>query len=103
VKNKKQKTKQTKAPNKSKQNVPSSNAIQFQLELQHAILVQSLPHQRQREKKERKRVWGQFFECLSEASAHLLTTVSQILLEALLIASLRNELITHLVPQALFI
>jgi hypothetical protein len=48
-------------------------------------------------------VWRQFCECLSEAAAHLPATVSQLLLEALLIADLRCELNTHLAPQALFI
>jgi hypothetical protein len=55
------------------------------------------------EKKKEKRVWKQFCECLSEAVAHLPTAVSQLLLEALLIADLRDELSTHLAPQALFI
>jgi hypothetical protein len=48
-------------------------------------------------------VWRQLCECLSEAVAHLPTAVSQLLLEALLIADLRSELNTHLTPQALFI
>jgi hypothetical protein len=61
-----------------------------------------LSHQRKR-KKEKKRVWGQLCDCLSEAAAHLPTAVSQPLLEALLIADLRNELNTHPAPQALFI
>jgi hypothetical protein len=39
----------------------------------------------------------------SEASAHLPPTVSQLLLQALFIADLRNELYTHLSSQALFI
>jgi hypothetical protein len=96
---KEKKTKQTKNKNKTKQNIPNSNAIQFHLLLQHAVLVQSLSHQRKR----KKRVWRQFCECLSEAVAHVPTTVSQLLLEALLIADLRNELNTHLAPQALLI
>jgi hypothetical protein len=54
------------------------------------------------EKKTQKRVWRQFCECLSEAVAHLPTAVSQLLLEALLIADLRSELNTHLGLQALF-
>jgi hypothetical protein len=86
---------------KTKQNIPSSNAIQFQLVLQHAVLVQLLSHQRKRKRK--KRVWRQFCECLSEALPHLPATVSLLLLEALLIADLRNELNTHLALQALFI
>jgi hypothetical protein len=56
-----------------------------------------LSHQRKRKrKKKKKRVWGQFCECLSEAVAHLPATVSQLLLEALLIADIRNKLNTHL-------
>jgi hypothetical protein len=39
-----------KKTNKTKQNIPSSNAMQFQLVLQHAILDQS-SHQRKRKKK----------------------------------------------------
>jgi hypothetical protein len=46
-----------------------------------------------------KRVWIQFCEWLSGAAAHLPTTVSQLLLDALLIADVRSELST---PQALF-
>jgi hypothetical protein len=33
---------------KRKRNIPSSNEIHFQLDLQHAVLVQSLFHQRKR-------------------------------------------------------
>jgi hypothetical protein len=54
-------------------------------------------------KKKEKKVWRQFCGCLSEAAAHLPATVSQLLLEALLIADLRSELNTHPAPQALFI
>jgi hypothetical protein len=54
------------------------------------------------ERKRKKRVWRQFCECLSGAAAHLPTAVSQLLLEALLIADLRSELNTHLAPWALF-
>jgi hypothetical protein len=61
-----------------------------------------LSHQRKR-KKRKKKVWRQYCEYLSDAVAHLPTTVSQLLLEALLIADLRSELNTHLAPQALFI
>jgi hypothetical protein len=50
----------------------------------------------------KKKVWRQLCECLSEAAAYLPATVSQLLLEALLIADLRSELSTHLAPQALF-
>jgi hypothetical protein len=95
----------TKNQNKQKQNktkYPKFNAIQFQLDFQHAVLVQSLSHQRKRKKK-RKRVWRQFRECLSGTAAHLPTTISQLLLEALLIADLRSELSTHLALQALFV
>jgi hypothetical protein len=53
--------------------------------------------------REKKRVWRQYCECLSEAVAHLPATVSQLLLEALLIADVRNEFSTHLALQALFI
>jgi hypothetical protein len=66
--------------------IASSNAIQFQ------------SHQRKK-----NGVWRQLCECLSEAAAHLLPTVSHLLLQALFIADLRNELYTHLAPQALFI
>jgi hypothetical protein len=41
--------------------------------------------------KRKKRVWRQFCEWLSEAVAHLPAAVSQLLLEALLIADLRSE------------
>jgi hypothetical protein len=51
----------------------------------------------------KKRIWRQFCECLSEAVAHLPTAISQLLLEALFAADLRNELISHLVRQVLFI
>jgi hypothetical protein len=51
VKTKNKKQNKQKPQTKPKQNIPSSNAIQFQLDLQHAVLVQSLPHQRKREKK----------------------------------------------------
>jgi hypothetical protein len=43
----------------------------------------------------KKRVWRQLCECLPEAPAHLPAAVSQLLLEALLIADLRSELNTH--------
>jgi hypothetical protein len=43
-----------------------------------------------------KRVWRQVCECLSEAVAHPPGTVSQVLLEVLLIADLRSELNIHL-------
>jgi hypothetical protein len=69
---------------------------------QHEAVVQSLSHQREIKGK-KKRVWRQFCECPSEAVAHLPAIVSQLFLEALLIADLRSELNTHLVPQALFI
>jgi hypothetical protein len=62
-----------------------------------------LSHQRKRNRKKKKRVWTQFCECPFEAAAHLPLTVSQLLLEALLIADLRNEFDSHLAPQALFI
>jgi hypothetical protein len=54
-------------------------------------------------KKENKSVWRLFCECLSEAVAHLPTTVSQLLLEGLLIADLRSEINTYLALQTLFI
>jgi hypothetical protein len=55
--------------------------------------------------KEKNGVWRQLCECLSEAAAHLPPTVSQLLLllQALFIADLRNELYTHLALLALFI
>jgi hypothetical protein len=53
------------------------------------------------ENEKKNRVWRQFCECVSEAVAYLPTTVSQLLLEALLFADLRGELNTHLAPQAL--
>jgi hypothetical protein len=53
--------------------------------------------------KRKKRVWRQLCECLSEGVGHLPPTVSQLLLQALFIADLRNELYTHLALQALFI
>jgi hypothetical protein len=62
-----------------------------------------LSHQRKRNKGKKKRVRRQLCEWLSEALAHLPAAVIQLLLEALLIADLRNELNTHLAPQALFI
>jgi hypothetical protein len=61
-----------------------------------------LSHQRKR-KKEKKSVWRQLCKLLSEAAAHLPDAVSQLSLEALLIADLRSELSTHLAQQALFI
>jgi ABC-type uncharacterized transport system fused permease/ATPase subunit len=63
----------------------------------------SLSTCRYKKKKEKQKVWRQFCECLSVAVFHLLTTVSQLLLEALLSSDLRDELNTHLAPQALFI
>jgi hypothetical protein len=65
--------------------IRSSNAVKFQ--------------SHQREKMES----GDSFECLSEAAAHPPPTISHLLLQALFIADLRNELYTHLAPQALFI
>jgi hypothetical protein len=62
-------------------------------------VVVLMSHQR----KKKKGVWRQLCECLSEAAAHLLPTVSQLLLQALFIADLRNELYTHLALQAMFI
>jgi hypothetical protein len=53
--------------------------------------------------KEENGVWRQLCECLSEAVVPLPATVSQLLLQALFIADLRNELYTHLALQALFI
>jgi hypothetical protein len=55
-----------------------------------------------KEVKKKKRVWRQLCQFLSEAAAHLRTAVSLLLLQALLIADLRDELSTHLTPQALF-
>jgi hypothetical protein len=75
---KKQKAKQRKT-NKTKQNIPDSNAIQFQLVFQHAVLFPLLSHQR----KKKKRVWRQFCEWLSEAVARLPAAVNLLLLEAL--------------------
>jgi hypothetical protein len=51
-KNKEQnkRTKQNKRKTKP-QNIPSSNAKQFQLVLQHTVVVQLLSHQRNRKKK----------------------------------------------------
>jgi hypothetical protein len=69
---------------KTKENIPSSNAIQFQ------------SHQ-----KKKKMESGD--DCPAEAAAHLAPTVSQLLLQALFIANLRSELYTHLAQQALFI
>jgi hypothetical protein len=63
-----------------------------------------LSHQRKRiRKKKKQRVWRQFCDCLSEAVAPLPTTVSLLLLEALLIADLRSELNTHLAPPSGFV
>jgi hypothetical protein len=54
--------------------------------------------------KERKKgVWRQHCECLFELAAHLPPTVSQLLLQVLFIADLKNEIYTHLALQALFI
>jgi hypothetical protein len=54
--------------------------------------------------KKKKEVWRQLCECLPEAVAHLPLTVSQLLLlQALFIADLRNELYTHLARVVLFI
>jgi hypothetical protein len=88
--------------NKTKQKIPSSNAIQFQLVLQHPVLVLSLCYQRKRKKKKKNLVTA-FYKCLSEAVAHLLPTFSQMLLQVLSVAALRNELYTHLATHALFI
>jgi hypothetical protein len=96
------KNKKQKQENKQTKNIPSSNAIQFQLVLQQPVLVLSLSHQSKRER-EKKRVWRQLCDCLSEAATHQPPTVSHLLLHALFIADLRNGLYTHLVPQALFI
>jgi hypothetical protein len=77
IKGEKTKTKQNKK-------IPSSNAIQFQLVLQHPVLVLLLSHQRKRKTKQnKKRVWRESCECLSEAAIHLPPTVSHLLLEAL--------------------
>jgi hypothetical protein len=54
-------------------------------------------------KEKKMGVWRQVCECLSEAAAHLPPTVSQLLLQALFIVDLRNEVYTHLALQALFI
>jgi hypothetical protein len=51
----------------------------------------------------KKVVWRQLCECLSEGAAHLPPNVSQMLLQALFIADLRNELYTHLALQVLVI
>jgi hypothetical protein len=60
-------------------------------------------HQFQSHQRKKNGVWRPVCECLSEAAAHLPPTVSQLLLQALFIADLRNELYTHLALQALFI
>jgi hypothetical protein len=41
---------------------------------------------------EKKRVWRQLCECLFESVAHMHPTVSHLLLQALFIAGMRNEL-----------
>jgi hypothetical protein len=65
-----------------------------------SVVVLSLSHQR----KTKKKTWRQLCECLSEAVGHLPPTVSQLLLlQALFIADVKNELYTPLAPQALFI
>jgi hypothetical protein len=58
--------------------IPRSNAIQFQLVLQHLVV---LSHQR----KKKKGVWRQLCECLSQATTHLPPTVNHLLLQALFI------------------
>jgi hypothetical protein len=55
-----------------------------------------------KKRRKKKRVWRQLCEWLSEAVVHLPTAVNQLLLEALLIADLRDELNTHPAPQAVF-
>jgi hypothetical protein len=47
------KPKKQKQTKETEQNIPHSNAIQFQLELQRAVLVQSLSHQRKRKEKKK--------------------------------------------------
>jgi hypothetical protein len=73
-----QRGKTKKLKNKNLKKIRSSNAIQFQLVLQHLLL---LSHQRKRKKK-RKGVWRQLCEHLSEAVAHLPPTVGHLLLQA---------------------
>jgi hypothetical protein len=77
------KTKQTSKQTKT-QNIPSSNAVQFQYIFQCEVVVQS-SHQRKRKEKIKKKrgVWRSFCECVSGAAAHLPTAVSLLLLEAL--------------------
>jgi hypothetical protein len=48
-------------------------------------------------------LWRQLCECLSEAAAHLPPIVSHLLLQALFIVDLRNEIYLHLALLALFI
>jgi hypothetical protein len=80
LKGKKQKTKKK---NKTNKKIPSSNAIQFQLVIQHPFLVLSLSHQRKR--KNKGGFWRQLCKCLPEAAAHLPSTVSHLQLQALFI------------------
>jgi hypothetical protein len=103
VKNENQKTKQTKSPNQTKTKYPKFKCNTVSVRPSAFSSSSVVASSKEEREKKRKRVWRQFCECLSEALAHLLATVSRMLLEALLISSLRNELITHIVPQALFI
>jgi hypothetical protein len=45
---------------------------------------------KEEKKRKKKRVWRQLCECLAEIVAHLRAAVSQVLLEASLIADVRN-------------
>jgi hypothetical protein len=97
-------TKQTKKKNNNTTKYPKfkCNTVSVSLSA-HSCSSVIVSFMEEKKKKEKKSVWKQFCECLSEAEAHLPAIVSQLLLEALLIADLRSELNTHLAPQALFI
>jgi hypothetical protein len=73
------KPKKPKTKKQTNKNIPSSNAIQFQLVLHHLVFS----HQRKRKKK--GGVWRQLCECLSDVVAHLPPIVSHLLLQALFI------------------
>jgi hypothetical protein len=100
----KKQNKQTNRKNKQKTKTKLNKNRKFKWNLNpsasnsSSVIVSS-----KEEKKRKKRVWIQLCEWLSRAAAHLPAAVSLLLLEALLIADLRNELNTHLAPQALFI
>jgi hypothetical protein len=96
-KGKKQKTKQNNNNFKNPKFKHNTVSVSPSASSPSSVIVSS------KEEKKKKESGDSFVNVYLRLQLHLPPTVSQLLLQALIIAGLRNELYTHLAPQALFI